>query len=899
MKKTLLLLAIFVCCDLICQSSGDYRTKSSGTWSAASNWETYNGTSWVPASAAPTSTNGVITILNGHTMTVGSSVTLDQVVIEAGGQINCNAIMTLANGSGNELTIFGTFVQTSYVSRETTSYIPDVSIKNGGLYIHNRNFTYGILEVATNVYTGIWEDGSTCRITADPSTFNSSLSRNFFNLEFNWTTGTTARILEDNLPINVRGTFKVENTGTTGSLVLGNGSTGRSLTVSNFEITGGNFYLAGAGASNTHSITINGNFTQSGGGFEISRTDNSGTYSASIGGNLTLSGGITRVMNNSGEGGRVAALTIVGNTTISGGTLDLSATGATNAGRLFVKGNFIQSGGNLQMTSSASSGSSGFYFEGTGTQTVTFSGGTQTSTTNVLNRFYYKTTSGPTALNETYSGSSAQNTITGSAGNPAGAGSYAAWPTSGTLVKNVIFNNSAGVTLSNARTINTTLQLLSGTLNNATNNITMASGTTIEKTNGSLSAAPVFAGTVNLLYSENATGITNSGNEVPTSASVLNNVTLDNSNNVNLNSDMTINGIFDFNAGLLKCQNSKVLTFNQGSSHIGSGGLSYVVGKVSKIGNTAFTFPIGSDLLFRSASISAPSNSTDKFSAQYFRSNPTSLFGTGKDVTLNNVSKLEYWDVSRDIGTSSVSVSLDWESNTSGVTNPSDLRVSHWNSSLSKWEDLGKTNSITASSTSGFVTSNVTSNFSPFTLGSATAINPLPIELYDFDIFCYNNKLKFFWETKSEDNNHFYSILSSSDAINWSVIDTIKSKGNTSIGHQYEFLLDKKIDGKYFRLKQTDYDQKFELFPIKYFDSEMCLNYDHFIYYNQDKRTIIWNLVSDNYYFELIDYTGRVYLSGVTDLNYINTDKLNDGVYIFKLKVNGVHYIKKIVIKKL
>jgi hypothetical protein len=108
-----------------------------------------------------------------------------------------------------------------------------------------------------------------------------------------------------------------------------------------------------------------------------------------------------------------------------------------------------------------------------------------------------------------------------------------------------------------------------------------------------------------------------------------------------------------------------------------------------------------------------------------------------------------------------------------------------------------------------------------------------------------------------------------------------------------------KIDGKYFRLKQTDYDQKFELFPIKYFDSEMCLNYDHFIYYNQDKRTIIWNLVSDNYYFELIDYTGRVYLSGVTDLNYINTDKLNDGVYIFKLKVNGVHYIKKIVIKKL
>ena len=859
MKKTLLLLAMFVCCDLICQSSGDYRTKNSGTWSAASNWETYNGTSWVTASTAPTSAHGAITILNGHTMTVASATSVDQTTIDFGGQVTVNGgVLTIVNGTGTDLIVNGTLKVSA--NNVTLGLSASITIGSEGVYEHNRSFVNGIP-------TATWNNGSTCLITSDITDFT-TFNQSFWNLVINYSTGTSSRAMNSVASnIGVRNKLSIISTGSTGSITIGDGATVATLSIAKLEISGGIFYVGtGSGA---HTLTCSDS--------------------------LIINGGLMRIAHASNSGQIYIAN--AKDVQISSGTLDLNGYNSLsiNAGRLILSGNLNINGGTLTNSPGITTGSAGIYFNGMSSQTYTHSGGTLSG--GVGQRFYYKTTSGPTALNETYSGSSAQNTITGSTGTPASG--FAAWPSSGTLVKNVIFNNSAGVTLSNARTINTTLQLLSGTINNSTNNINMASGTTIEKTNGSLSAAPVFAGTVNLLYSENATGITNSGNEVPTSVSVLNNVTLDNSNNVNLNSDMTINGIFDFNAGLLKCQNSKVLTFNQGSSHIGSGGLSYVVGKVSKIGNTAFTFPIGSDLLFRSASISAPSNSTDKFSAQYFRSNPTSLFGTGKDVTLNNVSKLEYWDVSRDIGTSSVSVSLDWESSTSGVSNSSDLRVAHWNSSLSKWEDLGKTNSITASSTSGFVTSNVTSNFSPFTLGSATAINPLPIELYDFDIFCYNNKLKFFWETKSEDNNHFYSILSSSDAINWSVLDTIKSKGNTSIGHQYEFLLDKKIDGKYFRLKQTDYDQKFELFPIKYFDSEMCLNYDHFTYYNQDKRTIIWNLVSDNYYFELIDYTGRVYLSGVTDLNYINTDKLNDGVYIFKLKVNGVHYINKIVIKKL
>jgi hypothetical protein len=665
--------------------------------------------------------------------------------------------------------------------------------------------------------------------------------------------------------IGVRNKLSIISTGSTGSITIGDGPTVATLSIAKLEISGGIFYVGtGSGA---HTLTCSDS--------------------------LIINGGLMRIAHalNSGQIYIANAKDVL----INSGTLDLNGFNSlsTNAGRLLLSGNLNINGGTLTNSPGITTGSAGIYFNGMSSQTFTHSGGTLSG--GVGQRFYYKTTSGPTALNETYSGSSAQNTITGSTGAPASG--FAAWPTSGTLVKNITFNNSAGVTLSNARTINTTLQLLSGTINNATNNITLASGSTIEKTNGSLSAAPVFAGTVNLLYSENATGITNSGNEVPTSASVLNNLTLDNSNNVNLNSDMTINGIFDFNAGLLKCQNSKILTFNQGSSHIGSGGLSYVVGKVSKIGNTAFTFPIGSDLLFRSASISAPSNSTDKFSAQYFRSNPTSLFGTGKDLTLNNVSKLEYWDVSRDIGTSSVSVSLDWESDASGVSNSSDLRVAHWNSSLSKWEDLGKTNSITASSTSGFVTSNVTSNFSPFTLGSSTSVNPLPIVLKEMKVECIDEKIQVIWETSSEKYNELFYIEKSRDAIEWDKIGSTNSLGNTSVGHYYSMIDPIQISGNYYRLTQVDFDKKSVTFPIVFFDNNQCLQKENVVFYNSNTKRIEWRGTENNVQIELYDLIGKSILyKKVTDY-FIDATEINRGIYIVKIN-DGVKQIEsKIIIE--
>ena len=68
---------------------GDYRSAGSGAWNAAASWQTNNGNAWVTASQPPTNSilAGVITIRSGHTVAVASAVTVDQVLVEAGGQI--------------------------------------------------------------------------------------------------------------------------------------------------------------------------------------------------------------------------------------------------------------------------------------------------------------------------------------------------------------------------------------------------------------------------------------------------------------------------------------------------------------------------------------------------------------------------------------------------------------------------------------------------------------------------------------------------------------------------------------------------------------------------------------------------------------------------------------------
>ena len=84
---------------------GDYRSVNSGDWSNPSSWQQYNGISWIAAVTAPSSSSNVITIRDGHTITVNSTVTADQVIVDAGGTLitTIGGNLTIENGAGIDL----------------------------------------------------------------------------------------------------------------------------------------------------------------------------------------------------------------------------------------------------------------------------------------------------------------------------------------------------------------------------------------------------------------------------------------------------------------------------------------------------------------------------------------------------------------------------------------------------------------------------------------------------------------------------------------------------------------------------------------------------------------------------------------------------------------------------
>ena len=110
MKKNLLFIcSIFYCALSNAQVAGDYRSNGTGMWNNAATWQRFDGVNWVAAFTAPSSSDGIITILNGHTITANTYITADQVVVNVGGTLSkTGEIFTLNDGVGNDLQIDGT-----------------------------------------------------------------------------------------------------------------------------------------------------------------------------------------------------------------------------------------------------------------------------------------------------------------------------------------------------------------------------------------------------------------------------------------------------------------------------------------------------------------------------------------------------------------------------------------------------------------------------------------------------------------------------------------------------------------------------------------------------------------------------------------------------------------------
>ena len=101
----------------------------------------------------------------------------------------------------------------------------------------------------------------------------------------------------------------------------------------------------------------------------------------------------------------------------------------------------------------------------------------------------------------------------------------------------------------------------------------------------------------------------------------------------------------------------------------------------------------------------------------------------------------------------------------------------------------------------------------------------LPVTLAYFKVMPEAGKVKVEWATEAEENNDFFTIERSTDGKSFQTVATIEGAGNSKVKLTYSYTDASPVAGKsYYRLKQTDYDGKFEIFKLEMVENNALQN---------------------------------------------------------------------------
>jgi hypothetical protein len=381
------------------------------------------------------------------------------------------------------------------------------------------------------------------------------------------------------------------------------------------------------------------------------------------------------------------------------------------------------------------------------------------------------------------------------------------------ILKNLTLNRISGLSLDGSLHIIETLTLSNGLLSIGPNDLIFKGGSP-SITNGKIDASNAAS---NITF-QNASPII-----LPAGLfnGPINSFTLKGAGGITLSEDISISKNLIFDNGKIHTGSHVLIFENTTNEIIGGSSNSYIDGSCRKIGNTAFTFTIGNSSAYAPIGISASNEKGDptcSFTATYFGTNPHPTFDSTKhDNSIAQISEMEYWTLER-AGTNNVAVTLSWDARSGNVSLLSDLVVIHWNGL--QWENLGNT-ATSGDLISGTITSNPTSNFSPFTLGSLKGnTNLLPVLFSSFNTICSDNHPTITWVTSSEENNKQFEIEQSTDMINWKNIYQTPGAGNSTSENRYSYTDHYSPNmNYYYRIKSVDFDGNTHYSATQYLES--------------------------------------------------------------------------------
>jgi hypothetical protein len=826
-KNTLsTLLSCFIFLNLHAQVAGDFQSKNaSGNWSDFNDWNVYNGATWLAATAGqiPVTTSSVF-IQNGHVITVDNMIAV------------CNNLNVSSGGATGRLAFDATGI---------------LNVK-GNVTINN----------STSNYFSPWAAGGKLILSGTGNQAMVGLTENTIieNLEINKASGTvsmagssaaisgTLILTAGTLDIGAGGTLTLNGASLARTAGFLDGKNTSDLIVTG--TTGGTFTIPQSGNISLQNVTIGGNrkLIMNGvndlylsGIFSISANatfDNGGESQLlqNTGGSIIIDGkfitkdvhgftgsnaaipGITPVLN----AGCTVEYALTGNQifnarsdykniTFSGSGSKFLSSGCIPTGTVYIKENAILETLNFtfgDLSTNLIMDGGRFRLLGTGTKpdirgTYTLTGGVieffgGTPSTNQTIRgstsiFYYSI-----EINSPYVANSNANI------NLAPGGSFtikngAAFTindesiTGQTGTQTVTVENDGKFICGDADGFTGGTGITSTSIRGDVENINLNGGSTVE-------------------YSK-------ASSQKFSARSDYKNVTISGGGEKTLNGPSTMSGILTLTNGLVTTTATNLLTLSATATCPGIGNaLSFINGPMKKIGNSSFIFPVGKAELpgpagggYRLLGISATSQITDAFTAEFIVGSATALgpiSASMKGAGLTRVSRCEYWKLDRTAGSSSVDVTLSWNArsncNVSYISSLPDLAIAHFNSGMGEWDSFG-VDSWTGTVTSGTVTWNNVSTFSPFSIASTDFLeNLLPLDVSGFSAKARKTDIAIDWMVSNNNEQDEFLLERSSDGMRFETLKIVPAKVILFTA-AYAELDNHPFNGwNYYRLRTTD-----------------------------------------------------------------------------------------------
>jgi hypothetical protein len=330
------------------QLNAQYISVNDGDWNDPSIWN---------LNSIPTSASGTITVNHNVSVPFGYSVTIDQTTVNGEIEIDPGGQVTLADGTGVDLTmnggsiltVYGTFIRNN-LSTITQNVTSSADFNDNSIYRHRYQTTEGVPPLAT------WDEASNFYLEGFTNTSlldltSSAWNQNFGNFIYNCT-GQRSIVSFNGLVTNIQGDLSFLSTGTNLTRLTDNEVNVTITVAGNLAISGTsrvNFSEDGTGGI----LNLNGNWNHTSTSTLGSTLTNTGGFTVNLTGNFIMNANTGRIfMAGSGGATGTSTINLFKNFTLTSGTITESGTGTANGNLRFIGNgsfNFVNSGSILNL----------------------------------------------------------------------------------------------------------------------------------------------------------------------------------------------------------------------------------------------------------------------------------------------------------------------------------------------------------------------------------------------------------------------------------------------------------------------------------------------------------------------------------------------------------------------